>query len=613
MNNKLDFKKLFIKKYQCLLITFLMMLFGQITFSQEMEIGIEYLKAKEFEKAKTVFGKLAKNKEKAQQIHTYYLQTLTELKNWDEAEKFVKKQIKNNKTNSSYYVDLGEILLQKDKTEEGKQNFIKAIEIAQNSENEAQKLANYFYNLKNTDYAIATLQATRLSLGNPLLFSNSLGKLYKATGKTAEMLNEYLIFSEKEGNLDQFKAIIQDEIKTDKDLQLLEKILYEKVQKFPDSPFYIEALISHLVNQKLFFKAFLQAKALDKRMKYEGSNVYELAFQARQNKDYLNAAKMFEYMAKEYPKNPEYPAVRRMLISCKEEAIKNVYPIDSQEIRNLIKEYDKLIEEVGLNTRTIEAMKNKANLLAFYLDDKEAAIIVLQKAIKLGANDPNFVSRCKLDLGDIELLNGDFWEATLTYQQVEKAENDNPIGYDSKLRNAKLNYYKGDFDLASDILDILKKATTREIANDAMALSLLIKDNTGEDSTEVAMKCYAAADLLIFQNKVAQAIDSLTKIIVKYDKNNLVDDALYLRATCFLKQNKIENAVEDYKTIIEKFGTDVLGDDSMFQLATIYDEKLKEKDKAMQLYQDLMKNYPGSIYVVEARNKFRVLRGDIIN
>ncbi len=437
--------------------------------------------------------------------------------------------------------------------------------------------------------------------------------MYKGIGDTAMMINENIIYAESEGNIDNFKTFIQDQIKTDKDISTLEKVLYEKVQKFPDIPFYTEVLVGHLVNQKQFFKAFLQAKALDKRMKYDGSNVYELAFMAKQNKDYVNAAKMFEYMAKEYPKNPEYPSVRRQLISCKEEAIKNTYPIDIQDIKLLIAEYDKLLEEFGYNQRTLEVLKSKANLLAFFLDEKEAAIEVLQKAIKLSTGDLNFMSRCKLDLGDIQILKGDFWEATLTYQQVEKAEKDNPIGYDAKLRNAKLNYFKGDFELAEDILDILKKATTREIANDAMELSLLIRDNTGEDSTETAMKCYAAAELLIFQNKYTQAIDSLTKLITKYNKSGLVDEAYYKRAITSLKLNNTEAAVADLKLIVEQFPTDVLGDDATYLLAITTEEKLKDKEKAMHLYESILKNYPGSIYVVESRNRFRALRGDTIN
>ncbi len=614
MNNKKDFENLFIKKYKYLLVTFILLVFGANQLkAQDLQIAQEYFKAKEYVKAKAIFEKLVKADGQANIIHNEYLETLIILKEIKEAERFLKKQIKNNKLNSIYHAQLSDLFLMLEKEKDAIDETQKANLLAKVDEIETQKLANYYSKNNKTDEAIQLLLASRIHFENPILYGNILGSLFKVTGNTAMMLNEYLIYAENTGNLDYFKSVIQDEVKTDKDLTILEKLLYEKVQKQPDIPFYTEVLISHLVNQKQFYKAFLQARALDKRMKYEGSNVYELAFMARQNKDWTNAAKMFEYMAKEYPNNPEYPSVKRLLISCKEEAIKTVYPVDNNEIKALIKEYDLLIKEVGLNQKTIEAMKSKANLFAFYLDEKDSAIVILEQAIKLGIRDINFVSRCKLDLGDIQLLNGDFWEATLTYQQVEKAEKDNPTGYEAKLKNAKLNYYKGDFEVAEDILDILKKATTREIANDAMDLSLLIRDNTGVDSTETAMKCFSTTELLIFQNKYDQAIDSLTKIISKYNKDGLVDDALFKRANCYLKLSKNELAIKDLSAIVEQFPTDVLGDDASFLLAVTLQEKTTEKAKAMKLFEDILKNYPGSIYVVEARNRYRTLRGDTIN
>src|SRR5690606_8145510 len=106
----------------------------------------------------------------------------------------------------------------------------------------------------------------------------------------------------------------------------------------------------------------------------------------------------------------------------------------------------------------------------------------LQLAIEISKNDKGFIDRCKLDMGDIYLLKGEPWEATLLYSQVEKSQKEELLGYEAKLRNARLHYYKGDFELSKDVLDILKQATSREIANDAGALSLLIMDNTGLDS-----------------------------------------------------------------------------------------------------------------------------------
>ena len=116
-----------------------------------------------------------------------------------------------------------------------------------------------------------------------------------------------------------------------------------------------------------------------------------------------------------------------------------------------------------------------------------------------------------------------------------------------------------------------------------------------------------------FSNKYNQAIDSLTKIITKYSKDGLVDDALFKRANTYLKQGKTELAIADLKQISEQFSTDVLGDDATFLLAVTNEEKLNNKDQAMQLYQTILKTYPGSIYQAESRNRFRQLRGDTLN
>jgi tetratricopeptide (TPR) repeat protein len=604
-NNKINFKIIII-------LLLLGLCTSTTTFAQDMAIGLEYLKLKEYTKAKNVFEKLIKAKDESQELHQNYLNCLIQLNDYDTAEKYLKRQIRNQKQNAILHAQLGNIYQAQQNEKESAESYQKAIQIGSETESETKKLAEFLYKNGKTELSTQTIQLGRLKQGNETLASRLMTQIYRNANKKAEMIEEMLVFAEHEANLDYFKAFIQDEINNEKDQQILEKILYQKVQKYPDRSFYTEALVSYLVSQRQFYKAYLQARALDKRQKLDGSNVYDLAMTARQNKDYPNAAKMFEYLSKEYPNSQEYPYYRRFLIGCREETIKTTYPVNQAEILTLIADYDQLLKELGVNTRTVEALKNKAQLQAFYLDQKEKALLTLAEAINLGQADRNFVSRCKLDVGDIQLLMGDFWEATLTYQQVDKAEKDSPIGYDAKLRNAKLNYYKGDFEVAEDFLEILKKATTREIANDAMELNLLIRDNTGQDSTEAAMKCFAAADLLLFQNKLPQAVDSLSHLLVKFKNDDLTDETLYKRATCYLKTANNQAAIADLLRIKDEYPDDVWGDDATYLLAQTY-ENTQNKEKAMEMYEYILKTYPGSIYVPDSRARYRNLRGDTIN
>lgn len=601
--------KSFLKSFG--LFGLMMISFG--TLAQETELGMEYMKAGEFEKAKSIFQKLAKNKESAKVIHKPYLQTLIKLKEFDEAEKFVKKQIKNSEGNAKYITDYARLLEIANKNEDAQKQYAIAMDKVKSNEGAMMDLVNEFSQNQQFDLAVQTIEKAREDAKSPDRFAVQLAKLYRIQGKTAQMIEEYLKYGLLTDNREMTQSILQDELKDEKEIEQLEKILYTNVQKYPDQSYYSEVLIWHLIQKKEFFKAFVQARALDRRYRKEGVQVTDLGFLSHQNKDYVNSGKIFEYLVKEYPRNQNYPLWRRMLINAKEEVIKSVYPINTSDIRLLISEYSKMLAELGTNQKTLEAVRNKGLLYAFYLNEKDTAIVVLENAIKLANGDQQFIDRCKLDLGDIYVLKSEPWEATLLYSQVEKSEKDSPLGYDAKLRNAKLAYFRGDFELSKEVLDILKQATTREIANDAMELSLLIMENTGADSTEKAMKAYSNVELLLFQHRNEEAIASLNTMEKTFKGDPLEDEIIYLRATTYLKQGDTEKGVKDLETIIQKFSIELKGDDATYNLAKTYQEKLNQPAKAMKLYQELLTKYPGSIYGADARKRFRNLRGDTIN
>ena len=266
--------------------------------------------------------------------------------------------------------------------------------------------------------------------------------------------------------------------------------------------------------------------------------------------------------------------------------------------------------------------RSEALLFANYLDQKDSAIQIINKLLTNPRTSLHLKSKAKLDLGDIYLLKGEPWESTLLYSQVEKVQKENPIGYEAKLKNAKLSYYKGDFRLAQEHLDILKQATTREIANDALDLSMRIKENIAFDSVGEALKQYASIELLLYQNKNEQALkqiqmlkegkvknasnDSLTSI----SNQTILDDVYWLEANIRMRQGEFEKSIDLLQKIIQDFGDDILADDAYFLQGEIYERQLGQKEKAMEIYREFLNKYPGSVYAAEARKRFRSLRGD---
>jgi TolA-binding protein len=203
------------------------------------------------------------------------------------------------------------------------------------------------------------------------------------------------------------------------------------------------------------------------------------------------------------------------------------------------------------------------------------------------------------------------WDAMLLYGQVDKEYMEEPIGQEAKLRNAKLSYYIGEFEWAKAQLDVLKTVTTQLIANNALELSLLIQDNTA-DSIEDALKMFSRADLNYYQNKTDVALQILDSINLLFPKHTLTDDIYFKKAQIFVKKKNYAEAEKFYVIVLNEHGRDILGDNALFNLAELYEKKLNNKDKAKQFYEHFIEKYPGSFFLTEARKKYRVLRGDVL-
>jgi tetratricopeptide (TPR) repeat protein len=581
---------------------------------QDIELANEYFKQGEYEKAKNIFQKIAKDKNNIRLIHQNYIQCLFKLKNFDEAEKYLKRQIKNNDlTGIVYRSDYTNLLEMNGKLEEAQKEMEILIDLAARSEGTIYELQDMLYRNSKTELVIQLLKRGREFSKDENKFAILMARAYLYNGQKEPMIEEMLKYGLIEGNQDYVKATLQDNLKTEPEIDMLEKVLYSKVQRFPTEQYYVDILIWHLMQQKEFTKAFIQTRALDRRLKQDGQRVFEVAQTALVNRDYKSAIQMYEYVMKEYPHGQFYTYARRNALFCKEEVVKTSFPVNITDIRALIKDYQGLFSELGRNVKTMEALRNTAQLYAFYLNERDTAITVLETAIMIAGSDNAFRDRCKLDLGDIYVLKNEPWEATLLYSQVEKSQKEDYLGQEAKLKNAKLYYYNGEFDLSKEVLDILKKATTREIANDAMQLSLLIQDNIGLDTSEVAMKEYAKVDLLLFQNRNSEAILVLDQIFEKYKSHSLADDILWLRANTNLKINQPLKALEDLELLRKNYNFDILADDALFLEAKIYEENFQQKDKAMELYLEILQKFSGSIFGAEARKRFRNLRGDTIN
>jgi tetratricopeptide (TPR) repeat protein len=257
---------------------------------------------------------------------------------------------------------------------------------------------------------------------------------------------------------------------------------------------------------------------------------------------------------------------------------------------------------------TSETIRDYAKLEARYASNPQKAVDILKKALEQPAVRKDIAGRIKLDLGDYYVLTGKVWEASLTYSQVDKDFREDLLGEEARFRNAKLAYYRGDFQWAEGQLSVLKASTSELIANDALYLSVLILENITPDSNFVPMRRFAYADLLAFQNKDKEAETLLDSLLTAFPEHPLKDDILMQKAELAEKHREYAKALIFLKEIQDKHAEDVLGDDAVFKIADINERYLKQNDEAKKYYELLIVNYPGSTYIQVARNKLSALQ-----
>lgn len=406
----------------------------------------------------------------------------------------------------------------------------------------------------------------------------------------------------------------QNRLKDQTELELLETELYARIQ-INERLMYNELLLWLYMQKNDFESAFVQAKAIELRTKNGNTgeylmNVGEIAFN---NHDYEASAKCFEYLVTKFPKSYYFSKARRMMIETKENLVKSTYPIQKSKITSLLSDYETLITKTTNNREKVHVRRSMARLQAFYLYRSDTAISLLKDLLQNIPLSSTEYALTLIDLGDIYLMEGNTGDASLSYKKAERKVKDSPTAYLAKLKDAKVSYYHGDFELAQDFLDILKEATSREISNNAIDLSLLITDNLGLDTTKENLLAYARIELLVYQHQYDIAFKRLDSMALALSNHSLLDEIYWLKGNIYSKISQHEQAIKYYQKIIDEYPEDILADNALFQIGLLYEENIREKDKAMEVYKQVIMNYPGSIFTAEARKRFRALRGDKLN
>ena len=572
--------------------------------AQNEQLANNYFDRGEFEKALVSYEELLKSQDGNFNYFQRVIECYQQLQQFEKAEKALENRLDKYRQ-TGLLVELGyNYQLQKNQDKANKY-YNQAIDKIKKNASEVYGIAYLFEKKALVDYALLAYK-TALEKEPKLSFNFQMAVLYGQQGNTSLMVDTFLDEAyQNPQNLpliqNQLSRFMSEETDTSFN-ESLKKALLVRAQKTQDV-FWNDFLSWLFIQQKEYGKAFIQQKAIYKRNPDSFSNIVNLGQMAIEDNDQDSATEILTFVLENTKDLELLIQSHSYLIEMKiDHATAKDYPAITAEL-------DALIKEFGVSPYTLSLLKLQANFNAFHLNNPEKAKVILKSAMEMPLNRYE-LAEAKMELADILLFEEKFNQALIYYSQIDEDMSGDAIGQEASLKTAKTSYFKTDFQWASHQLKVLKTASSQLIANDALDLFLLISDNTVEDSLQVALKKFARADFLLYQNKKTESLAQF-QLILKEHKGEDIEAVTLLRiGKIYEKMGDFTNALANYDLIINKHKESIYIDEALYFSAEIYNVQLKDSEKAKPLYEEMIFKHEDSIYYVDSRNKYRKLRGD---
>jgi tetratricopeptide (TPR) repeat protein len=588
--------------------TLLSILLYTLSFGQSEDLAKNYFDQGEYEKAEVMYAKLHQSSQANQSWLLGYVETLNALDKIEEAQNVLKSYLVDVGEYPNIQIELGYLYQKQQDTVLANTYYKKAIAQVEKRPGFAYSVGNSFQKYGLLDLAAQTFE-TAQSIEPRSNNKIQLARIYGEQSRHVEMFENYMdLILENTSYFQVLNREFSQHITEDSNNeanQALRRVLLQRNQKEPQV-IYNQILSWLFVQQEDYAKAFVQEKAIYQRVDTPSFDRFiDLASVAKANEDLSNARKILEFAVEKAITERELLSAERQLLLVKQIQAK------PEELDEVEAAYRNLISKIGRTRDSFLVQKDLAEFLAVQKKDIDKALEEVERIFSLNLYQQQ-LAELKLLEADLNVQKSKFNQALLLYTQVEKMLPNTNVAREAKFKVAKTSYYTGDFDWALTQLKVLKSSASQLTANDAMELSLLIKDNSLEDSTRVDLKLVAKADLLKFQNQPQQALELLESVLEDYKSPAIIDDVLLRIAELYIEKSEFETAIPYLQRIVNEYQDQILADNANFMLGQLYMDELDQTEKAKAHFETIIFNHPDSIYVVEARKRFRKLRGDQI-
>ena len=361
-----------------------------------------------------------------------------------------------------------------------------------------------------------------------------------------------------------------------------------------------------------YAEAFSHVAVLDSLDGGNGLAVYQFAVRAAEGGAYSTAEAAFDAVLASHPDGSLTPDARLGLANMHRLQAESTYenpnsPGGAPHYEAALGAYEAFLDEFPNHARQPETMARIGALHQDIFHDAEAAYSMLM-LVAQRFPDTEAAYQARFNLGRLALERGDLEEARVIFERLSEYLIFGELAAEARFEQALIHFYRGEFDIVQQILGQLNEDTSKEIANDAIALRVLLLESPGADSTNSALLAFANAALLYRQQKAEETVSATTELLARWGQHPVADEARYLRAQALRKAHRTRDALAAFGEFPLIHPDSPLCDRSLFNYAEILERELGALSAALDAYTDLLTRYPGSLLDTETRERIRALR-----
>jgi tetratricopeptide (TPR) repeat protein len=131
----------------------------------------------------------------------------------------------------------------------------------------------------------------------------------------------------------------------------------------------------------------------------------------------------------------------------------------------------------------------------------------------------------------------------------------------------------------------------------------------GPDSLNTPLRRFARIQLLTRQRGYDVALHQLDDLMEEFGQHALADDMLMQKANLLARTGQVEDAIDNYLQLPLIHPSSFYGARSLVEAAALQ-ARFVSSEKALETYQRVLLEFPGSLLIPQVRESIRLLRGD---